>query len=54
MAAQKACGYDNFMNRWLDCIQIWKGCSLGISDDVIEGIVNCQNTLHKGVSIMQQ
>ena len=21
------------MNRWLDCIQIWYGCSLGISDD---------------------
>ena len=24
-----------FMNRWLDCIQIWYGCSLGISDDLI-------------------
>ena len=23
------------MNRWLDCIQIWFGCSLGISDDLI-------------------
>ena len=23
------------MNRWLDCIQIWYGCSLGISDDPI-------------------
>ena len=23
------------MNRWLDCIQIWLGCSLGISDDLI-------------------
>ena len=23
------------MNRWLDCIQIWNGCSLGISDDQI-------------------
>ena len=23
------------MNRWLDCIQIWYGCSLGISDDLI-------------------
>ena len=22
------------MNRWLDCIQIWYGCSLGISDDL--------------------
>ena len=26
------------MNRWLDCIQIWYGCSLGISDDLIKGI----------------
>ena len=23
------------MNRWLDCIQIWYGCFLGISDDLI-------------------
>ena len=23
------------MNRCLDCIQIWYGCSLGISDDLI-------------------
>ena len=23
------------MDRWLDCIQIWYGCSLGISDDMI-------------------
>ena len=23
------------MNRWLDCIQIWCGYSLGISDDLI-------------------
>ena len=23
------------MNRWLECIQIWYGCSLGISDDLI-------------------
>ena len=23
------------MNRWLDCIQIWYCCSLGISDDLI-------------------
>ena len=23
------------MNRWLDCIQIWQSCSLGISDDLI-------------------
>ena len=23
------------MNRWLDCIQNWYGCSLGISDDLI-------------------
>ena len=23
------------MNRWLDCIHIWYGCSLGISDDLI-------------------
>ena len=23
------------MNRWLDCIQIWYGCSLGISIDLI-------------------
>ena len=23
------------MNRSLDCIQIWYGCSLGISDDLI-------------------
>ena len=23
------------MNRLLDCIQIWYGCSLGISDDLI-------------------
>ena len=23
------------MNRWLDCIQIWYGCSLVISDDLI-------------------
>ena len=23
------------MNRWFDCIQIWYGCSLGISDDLI-------------------
>ena len=22
------------MNRCLDCIQIWHGCSLGISDDL--------------------
>ena len=22
------------MNRWLDCIQIWSGCSPGISDDL--------------------
>ena len=22
------------MNRWLDCIQIWYDCSLGISDDL--------------------
>ena len=22
------------MNRWLDCIQIWHGCTLGISDDL--------------------
>ena len=22
-------------NHWLDCIQIWYGCSLGISDDLI-------------------
>ena len=24
------------MNRWLDCIQIWYGCSLCISDDLIK------------------
>ena len=24
-----------FMNRRLDCIKIWYGCSLGISDDLI-------------------
>ena len=24
------------MNRWLDCIQIWYGCSLAISDDLIK------------------
>ena len=23
------------MNRRLDCIQIWYGCSLGMSDDLI-------------------
>ena len=23
------------MNRCLDCIQIWHGCSLGISDNLI-------------------
>ena len=23
------------MNRCLDCIQIWYGCSLGISDDLL-------------------
>ena len=23
------------MNRWLDCVQIWYGCSLGIYDDLI-------------------
>ena len=23
------------MHRWLDCFQIWYGCSLGISDDLI-------------------
>ena len=23
------------MNHWLDYIQIWYGCSLGISDDLI-------------------
>ena len=23
------------MNRWLDWIQIWYGCSLGIVDDLI-------------------
>ena len=23
------------MNRWFDCIQIWYGCSVGISDDLI-------------------
>ena len=23
------------MNRCLDCMQIWYGCSLGISDDLI-------------------
>ena len=23
------------MNRWLDCIQIWYGCSLGSSDDLV-------------------
>ena len=23
------------MNRWLDCIQIWYGCFLSISDDLI-------------------
>ena len=23
------------MNRWLECIQIWYGSSLGISDDLI-------------------
>ena len=23
------------MNRCLDCIQIWHGCSLGISDDLL-------------------
>ena len=23
------------MNRWFDCIQIWYGCSLGNSDDLI-------------------
>ena len=23
------------MHHWLDCIQIWYGCSLGISDDLI-------------------
>ena len=23
------------MNRWLDCIQNWYGCSPGISDDLI-------------------
>ena len=24
------------MNRCLDCIQIWYGCSLGISDDLVQ------------------
>ena len=24
------------MSRCLDCIQIWYGCSLGISDDLID------------------
>ena len=24
------------MNRWLDCIQNWYGCFLGISDDLIK------------------
>ena len=23
------------MNRWLDCIQIWYGCFLGTSEDLI-------------------
>ena len=23
------------MHRWLDCFQLWYGCSLGISDDLI-------------------
>ena len=23
------------MNRWLDCVQIWYGCYLGISDNLI-------------------
>ena len=27
------CGHDNL--RWLDCFQIWSGCSLGTSDDLI-------------------
>ena len=26
------------MKRWLDCVQIWYGCSLGISDDLINFI----------------
>ena len=25
------------MNRWLDYIHVWYGCSLGISDDLING-----------------
>ena len=24
------------MNRWLDCVQIWYGCYLGISDDLTD------------------
>ena len=32
------------MNRWLDCIQIWYGFSLGMFDDLInfwdESIIN--------------
>ena len=28
------------MNRWLDCIQIWFGCFLGISDDLINFWIN--------------
>ena len=38
------------MNRWLDLIQIWYGCSLGISDDLInfwdESIENKMNGCH--------
>ena len=33
MSALKACGHNN--DRWLDCIQIWYGRSLGISNDLI-------------------
>ena len=28
------------MNRWLDCIQIWYGCSPGISNDLINFCVH--------------
>ena len=33
MGASKACGHVTY--GWLGCIQIWYGCSLGISEDLI-------------------
>ena len=34
-APLKKDGRLKLMRRWLVCIQIWYGCSLGISDDLI-------------------